>query len=335
LTPAERAFELTGGFRASQMVAAAAELRIPDLLAGGPKTADQLATATEIDRGRLGRFLRGLVVLGMLSQDESGAYSNTEVGQLFRTDTLGSRRPMAMMMLPHDYLSWGHFMDVLRSGATGQQLAHGVSLWDSVARDPDFAVRFNQAMASNSELVTEFVAGSGDFARASLIIDVGGGKGALVGGVLARHDHLRGVVCDLPAGLLDARAYLQELGVADRCAVVEADFFREIPSGGDVYLLKDILHDWDDEHAAAILAVCRGAMRRGAKLTVVERVMPETVSADPKYLGPVMTDLHMMVLLGGRERTLSDYRSLFEEAGFSFDRHVPGVPFSLVEAVAS
>jgi orsellinic acid C2-O-methyltransferase len=334
VTPADRAFELISGFRASQLVHAAAELKISDLLAHGPLTADELSSATQIHRGRLHRFLRGLVVLGVLKESEDGRFANTEVGELFREGVQGSRRPSAMMMIPHDYLSWAHFMDTLRSGETGQQLAYGETLWDSMAHDPDFAVRFNQAMVANSELAVELVSSLGEFADAALVVDVGGGKGGLVGGILARHHHLRGIVCDLPAGLAEAQAYLAGIGVADRCAISECDFFRSVPPGGDLYLLKDILHDWDDDHAAIILSVCRQAMHPGARLMVVERVLPSRVSDDPKHMQPVMTDLHMMVLLGGRERTLEDYRALFVGAGFSFTRHVGGQPFSIVEAVA-
>jgi hypothetical protein len=334
LTPADRAFQLVSGFRASQLVLAAAELRIPDLLSERPMTAQQLSDATGIDRGRLQRLLRGLVVNGVLVEDD-GRYSNTDVGDLFREGVPGSRRPSALMMVTHDYRSWAHFMETLRSGATGQQLAFGETLWESIAGDPEFAARFNEAMATNSEMVVELVSDSGEFANGSLIVDVGGGKGGLVGGILARHRHLRGIVCDLKVGLEDAPEYLSGLGVADRCLLSECDFFQSVPSGGDVYVLKDILHDWDDDHAAAILGVCRRAMKQGARLLVVERVLPTRVSDDPRNFAPVMTDLHMMVLLGGRERTLDDYLSLFEAAGFSFKRHVPGVPFSLVEAVAS
>src|SRR4029077_16347256 len=127
--------------------------------------------------------------------------------------------------------------------------------WQTLARDPDFAARFNQAMASNSEEFAKFVGTSGDFDSAQLIVDVGGGTGALAAGILRAHSHLRGIVCDLPAGLTETPRYMAAQGVADRCSVVEADFFKSLPSGGDVYLLKQIIHDWDDENAAKILSV--------------------------------------------------------------------------------
>lgn len=332
MTPADRAFMLVSGFRISQLVHAAAELKIPDLLATGPMTSEQLSAATGIDRGRLHRLLRGLVVVDVLSEAEDGTFTNTEVGETLREG--GSRRPMAMMTIPHDYWSWGHFMETLRTGVTGQKLAHDETLWDSIEGDPDFAVRFNQAMASNSEAVVDLVSREGDFANARLIVDVGGGKGALVAGIVARHGHLRGIVCDLPAGLAEAPDYMASLGVQDRCAIAESDFFKAVPEGGDVYLLKDILHDWPDNDAVTILEVCRRAMQPGARLLVVERTLPARVGDDPMDHNRILTDLHMMVLLGGKERTLEDFGELFDKTGFRLTRFVPGQPFGIVEAVA-
>jgi orsellinic acid C2-O-methyltransferase len=332
VTPSDRAFQLVSGFRASQLVHAAAELKIPDLLTSGPKSSEQLSAATGIDRGRLHRMLRGLVALDVLAEAEDGTFANTELGEAFREG--GSRRPMAMVMIPHYYASWGHFMETLRTGVTGEQLAHGGTLWDSVERDRDFAVRFNEAMASNSEAVVEFVSREGDYANAQLLVDVGGGKGALVAGIVAKHAHLRGIVCDLPAGLAEAPAYMATLGVEDRCSAAESDFFKAVPEGGDVYLLKDILHDWPDDDAVAILEVCRRSMQAGARLQIVERTLPARVGDDPMDHNRILSDLHMMVLLGGRERTLDDLRDLFEKTGFSLTRYVPGQPFGIVEAVA-
>jgi hypothetical protein len=334
MKPAERGFQLVSGFRAAQLVYAACELKIPDLLAGGPMTSEQLSAATGIDANRLYRLLRGLVAQGVLSEGDDRTFSNTEVGEVFREDTPGSRRAMAMMMIPHDYQSWGHFMETLRTGVTGQELAHHGTLWDSVARDPLFGARFNQAMVSNSENALDLVAEHGDFASVALVVDVGGGKGGLVGGVLARHPGLRGIDCDLPAGFAEAPDYLASLGVGDRCEIVECDFFKAVPGGGDVYLLKDILHDWPDDKAAQILAVCRRAMKAGGRLMIVERSLPERVGDDPANHNRVMTDLHMMVLLGGRERTVEDFSELFDATGFRFTRAVPGSPHGIIEAVA-
>lgn len=335
MTPADRAFDLVSGFRHSQLVHAAVELKIPDLLAGGPKTSEQVSKATGIDPGRLHRLLRGLAAIGVLTEREDGTFANTDVGELFR-DVPGTRRPTAMMMLNHDYWSWGHFLQTLQTGVTGQKLAHGGTLWDSIASDPDFASRFNRAMVLNSEGAAESISQSGDFEHASVVVDVGGGKGGLIGGILVRHPHLRGIVCDVSAGLGETRAYLSSLGVLERCEIAECDFFQSVPAGGDVYVLKDILHDWDDEHAAAILTVCRAAMAPGTRLMLVERSLPERVGDDPSDVNRVITDLHMMVLLGGKERAISDFKILFAATKFELTRAVPffGQPFGIIEAAA-
>jgi hypothetical protein len=331
VTPADRALELVNGFRITQVVNAAAELRIPDLVAANPMTASELAAATGIDTGRLSRLLSGLVVIGVLELGDDGRYSNTAVGELFREGVPGSMRANIRMLVPESYRDWDHVMETLQTGVTGHSLAHGGTLWDSIARDPDFAHRFNAAMASNSERVAEFVASALDFGGARLVVDVGGGKGALAGGILRAHPHLTAVICDVGPGLAEAPGYLADLGVVDRCSFVECDFFASVPRGGDVYLLKDIVHDWDDEHAAAILSVCRRAMAIGARVMIVERGFPGRATPTPRDFSSVMIDLQMMVQLGSRERTIVEYRSLLEGAGLAFVGATPGELYVVVE----
>jgi hypothetical protein len=315
LKPIERAFELVNGFRAAQIVSSAVELKIPDLLAGGAMSAEQLSAATDIDTDRLRRLLRGLVALGVLQLSGDDRFSNTAVGEMFREGVPGSRRAQTRMLIPESYSDWNHLMETLRTGVPGHKLAHGGTLWETISRDPDFAARFNDAMAGNSEQVAEQV-GRLDFSAARLIVDVGGGEGALAGRILEAHPHLRGIVCDLAPGLAETRAYMERVGVADRCDIAECDFFESVPSGGDVYLLKDILHDWDDEHAQKILAVCRRAMSPGARIMIVERLVPSRVTTEPGHLNATMTDLQMMVQLGGRERTVEELQRMFERASF-------------------
>lgn len=333
--PGDRAYELANGFRASQLVRLAAQLRIPDLLADGPLSAEDLGGATGIDADRLHRVLRGLAGLGVLLETENGRFRNTEVGNLFREGVPGSRRALVLMWLPESYRAWDHLMETMRSGKTGHEIAHGASLWDSLARDADFAARFNQAMVSGSDGVAEFVAAGSDFSSASVIVDVGGGNGALAARVLQAHPHLRAIICDLPAGLAGTQEYLSRQRVSDRCTTVEANFFESVPMGGDVYLLKNIIHDWDDEHAVRILSACRRATGRGARILLVERLLPARVTDSPEHLNAVMTDLQMMVQLGGRERTLAEYRALLEHAGFEFRGSLPGPLYGVVEGVAS
>ena len=333
MTPGDRAYELANGFRATQVAYAAAELRIPDLVAEGRRTVEALSGATGLDRGRLRRLLRALAGLGVLEETEDGTYVNTEVGELFREGVAGSRRPLIRMLVPESYSNWAHFLKTLRTGETGQLMAHGATLWELIARDSDFAARFNDTMASNTRTYAEFVARSGDFTHAALVVDLGGGEGSLVSAVLREHTNLRGIVFDLPAGLTQTAAYLASQQVADRCKTVEGSFFQSVPTA-DVFLLKDILHDWDDERALAILAVCRRAMNPMARIMVVERGMPSRVTSTPAHLNAAFTDLQMMVQLGSQERTIDEFSALFDSAGLKLDRVIPGGVYQLVEAVA-
>lgn len=332
MTLGDRAYELVNGFRTSQIVHAAVELRIPDLLSDRPKSAGDLAHATGIEASRMRRLLRALAGLGVLVEAEDGRFANSELGNLFREGVPGSRRPLVRMLMPESYRNWDHFMETLRTGVTGQSLAHGGTLWDLIGRDPDFGARFNAAMAGNTEDMASFVGSAGDFSQASVAVDVGGGEGSLVTGILRAHPGLRGIVYDLPAGLAQTPAYLASHGVADRCEIVEGSFFQSVPPG-DVYLLKDILHDWDDDSATAILRVCRREMKTGARLMIVERVMPSRVSATPEHMNAAMTDLQMMVQLGGKERTLDEFGGLFAAADLSLDRFTPGGVYQLLEAI--
>ena len=311
---------------------AAVELDLPDLIADGQSTVEDLGGATEIDPSRLRRLLRGLVALGVLTETD-GRYSNTEVGQMFRRDVPGSRRAGVRMLIPESYRSWSRFLETLRTGVPGQLLEHGETMWDRIAREPEFAVRFNEAMAINSQAVVDFVAETGDFAGASVVADIGGGTGALVAGVLLEHPELKGIVFDIPGGLGETAAYLAERRLADRCQIIEGSFLESVPSA-DVYLLKDILHDWDDDHATQILTVCRRGINPGGRLMIVERVAPSHVRDDPIHFASAVTDLHMMVQLGGRERTLEDFDVLFKATGFEATRFTPGEIFHLLEAKA-
>lgn len=313
------------------MVYAAVELDLPDLIGGGQATVEELSASTEVEPSRLRRLLRGLVALGVLT--ETGErYSNTEVGAAFRREP-GSVRTGARMLIPESYRSWSRFLETLRTGVPGQLLEHGETMWERLAHEPNFAEVFNERMALNSEAVVAFVAKQGDFADASLVADIGGGTGALVAGVLLAHPELKGIVFDIPGGLGETAAYLAEKRLSDRCQILEGSFLESVPPA-DVYLLKDILHDWDDEHASKILRVCRGAINPDGRLMIVERVAPAHITDDPKDFASALTDLHMMVQLGGRERTLEDFDALFRATGFEKSRFTPGEVFHLLEAKA-
>ena len=332
ISPDDRAFQLLNGFRASQVVHAAAELHLPDLIAAGRTSIAELSAATEVDESRMRRLVRALVALGVLTES-GGGLANTVVGELFRDGVPGSRRALSRMLVPEGYRDWDHFMETLRTGITGESQAFGGTLWQHIAADQDFAARFNVAMAANSEAVARFVAQSGDFSGVTVVADIGGGTGALLAAVLSAHSSLRGIVFDVPAGLAATYDYMAARGLLDRCSIVEGDFFESAPAA-DLYLLKDILHDWDDDHATQILRVCRKAMPTLGRVMIVERVLPSRVTEDPVHVVSTMTDLHMMVMLGGQERTLEEFGELFAKTGLALQRFTPGDVFHLVEAKA-
>lgn len=325
------ASELITGFRASQLVRAAVALRIPDLIATESRSVEHLANETGVAAGRLRRALRGLASLGVLEESADGTFTNTEVGALFREQGAGLAR-MTLMILD-GYRAFEYCLESLLTGRTGQLIAFGEDHWQTLARDPEQADRFNRAMVAQTEQAGGFVSANLDLKHASVIVDVGGGTGALAAGLLDVYPDIRGIVCDLPAGLVGTNKYLAARGVGDRCAVVEADFFEQVPSGGDVYLLKQVIHDWDDEHSGRILANCRKAMAPGARIVLIERLLPTRMADDPEHRSIALLDLEMMVRLGGRERTLDEYRDLLERAGFRFLGTVPGDRFNLIEAL--
>lgn len=332
-SPAERAYLLVNGFRAAQAIRAAVGLRIFDHVAAGTATTAELARETGVDQGRMLRFLRALVSLGTLEESPERGYSNTAVGEQFVEEGRGLARAQALMLLPDSYASWGHFEETMRTGRTGQSLAYGEDRWQSLDRDAASAHAFNQVMVVQSERVAAMLAAEIDFAGVRVVVDVGGGNGALTAGVLLAHRHVQGIVCDLAAGLSGAAAYLDGRGLAGRYRLVEADFFKSVPPG-DLYLLKNIIHDWDDERAAAILETCRRSIDAGGRIVLVERPLPARAGTGANDLSLAMLDLQIMVELGGRERTLDEYRDLLAGAGFTFLRVVAGEVFSLIEAEA-
>lgn len=291
-------------------------LRVPELLASSTKTARELAAEAGLEASRLRRLLRGLAVIGVVSEGEDGRFELTGIGRLFIADAPGSLRAVVTGRLPDLYRVWGHLTESVRTGRTGFEIEFGKTVWERVAESPDAGAHFNAAMVRMTEAVVPLVDDAFDFGRASTVVDVGGGSGALVGGLLARHPHLQGTVCDLQAGLVQASAYLAAAGVGDRCRLVTADFFESVEPGSDVYLLKSVLHDWYEEDATRILRTCRVAARDGSALLVIERDLPTVARTTTAARDAVLGDLQMLVGPGGEERTEDQYRLLLSAAGF-------------------
>jgi len=252
---------LIGGYRISQAVYVATRLGIPDLLADGPRDIDELAHATGSHTPTLRRVLLALAGVGVLDKVGPRGFALTEVGFGMRTGVQGSVRSSVLFLLNElHWRPWGHLLHSVRTGETAFDHVHGASLFDYLARHPEEASLFNSVMAGNSPAHAQLVATSYDFSGMNQVVDVAGGRGRLLTTILERNPHLRGILFDLPHVIKDARHLINDAGVADRCAFVGGNFFEAVPKGGDAYILRNIVHDWGDDQAVAILTSCRRAM---------------------------------------------------------------------------
>ena len=320
--PIDQARRLVFGYRAFQLVVAACELKIPDLLAAGPRTAEELAEVTRTHAPSLRAMLRGLAAWNVLVDQGDGTFAATQVSDCFRSDVPGLRN-LALMLDEDGYAAWSNALHTVRTGGSAFVDMFGMRTWEKLAQDPVATARFNAAMAENSRRSASAFVAAYDLAGVHSVVDVGGGSGALLAAVLGAAPGTRGVLFDLPQGLVSARATLEEAGVLPRVTLVEGSFFESVPTGGDLYLLKWIIHDWSDDEALVILANCRQSMSSTARLVVLERSLPQHVDDSPASLDATMADLHMRVVLGGQERTSDEYRDLLTRAGLRLTRVVP------------
>lgn len=335
MTPLTEAQRLVNGFRAYQLVVAACRLKIPDLVAAGPKTAEELAASTESHGASLRRMLRGLTAWRFLEELPDGRFAATPLSDSFRSDKPGLRN-LAIMLSEGGYQAWGELMYTLRTGQPAFDHLYGKGAFEKLAEDPEASSHFNAAMAEISTRIGGAFVSAYDIGGVRTVVDVGGGNGGLLVAVLQAHPQMRGILFDLAQGLAGARERLVAAGVADRATLQEGSFFEAVPSGADLYLLKFIIHDWDDEKSHAILQTCRRAMNATSRLVILERLLPERIDSADEALVTLMGDIHMMVMLGGKERTANEYRDLVTRAGLRMTRLVPTESeFVAVEAVVA
>lgn len=326
---------LVNGFRAFQMVAAACRLRLPDLLAAGPKTADELAAHTGTHSSSLHRMLRALSAWGVFAETPDGRFAPTALSDQFRSDKPGFRND-AIMLSEDVYRAWGDLLFTVRTGTPAFEHVFGKRRFEKLAEDPEAAAKFNAAMVERSSRVAAAFIAAYEFGGARIVVDVGGGNGGLLVPVLQAQPGIRGILFDLAQGLAGAHERMVAAGVADRVTLQEGSFFEAVPSGGDIYVLKNIVHDWDDERSLVILRRCRQAMNATAKVVLLERVMPARVVNADDALSALMADLQMMVVLGGRERSTDEYRDLLDQAGLRVTRVVPtDSGYAAIEAVVT
>lgn len=312
-SPNAALLRLINGYQVTQAIHTAAALGIPDLLAHDARTSDELADATESDPGALYRLLRALASVGVLEERDGRRFALTPLGEQLRSDVPGSLHGWAAFVgRPYYWQAWAALRDSVRTGENAFRHLHGQDIWSYRAERPEESAIFDGAMrartgASNAALVEAL-----DFSRFGTLVDVGGGNGTLLAHVLATQPSLRGVLFDQPHVVAGAGPVLEAAGVADRCRIEGGSFFEAVPTGGDAYLLKWIVHDWEDAEALAILRVVRAAMSDGVRLFVVER----NLGAPNQDAPSKFSDLNMLVGPGGRERTQDEYAVLFQSAGF-------------------
>lgn len=311
-----------------QAVFVAARLGIADLLGSGAKTAEELSEATRAHPAALRRLLRALTGIGVVT-DDGERFALTPLGESLRSGPHSVAEAALFFGKPSVWSAWGALADAVVDGRAAFRHAHGTGIFDYLSEHPDEMVSFQALMSRLSQLQVPAILAAYDFSAARTVVDVGGGHGALLAALLARHPSARGVLFDLPNVAARSGAVLAP--VAPRCEAVPGDFFHTVPAGADTYLLKLVLHDWDDTRATLILKNIRDGITPDGRLVILETVMP----TGNEYHYAKYLDMNMLVLSdGGRERTEREYRQLLDQAGFTLVRVVPTEsPLSIVEAI--
>jgi len=320
------------GFWLSRSVYAAAKLGLADLLHDGALTAEELASATGTHAPSLYRLLRALAGAGVFEEDERRRFSLTALGATLSTDAPGSLRFIMIEELGENhYPAWEKLLYSLKTGAIAFHHVFGKSKWQYMTEHDDEARIFDQAMAGFGMAAAAALVEAYDFSGCRKVVDVGGGNGSLLAAILKANPQVRGVLFDLPHVVEAARTHLESEGVISRSEVVGGDFFQSAPPA-DMYVLRWIIHDWDDERSVAILKHCRNAMAGSGKLLLVESVLkPGRETTFTKFL-----DLNMLVMTGGRERTEAEYANLLMAGGLQLTRIIPtDTAMSVIEAVGA
>lgn len=324
--------ELSLSFWYTQAIYVAAKLGVADHLKDGPRSVDELATATGTHAPSLYRLMRALASIGVFAEDKGRRFALTPMAQSLRTDAPNSIRAVAIMT-GEDWWwkAWGQIKYGVQTGRSSFQYVHGMRFFEYMQKNPEAGAIFDAAMTSYAGQTAAQIAAAYRFSEAGVVVDVGGGHGALIATILAHCPDVRGVIFDLPATVEAAKSSLESQRLSSRCQVVGGDFFEAIPRGGNIYILQHVVHDWDDENATKILKNCHDAMPPHAKLLLVEMVIPR---GNRPFMGKFLDLGVLMMESGARERTEKEYRDLLSAAGFDLRRTIPlPSPDSILEAV--
>jgi SAM-dependent methyltransferase len=326
LPPPLMLYQIGIGHYFSRALALAATLRIADLLKDGPRPFDQLAAATATHAPALARVLRLLVSVGAFAEPEDGKFALTPLSEFLRSDIPGSMRAAVLLFAGVPIQdSWKELEYCVQTGQPAfRRSSPDADAFSAFTENPEYAAIFDEAMAAFTAQTAIAVAAAYDFSRFNTVVDVGGGNGALLIGLLSATSTLHGIVFDRPPVAERARTQIAAAGLAERCTAVGGDFFTDaLPGSADAYLAKHVIHDWDDRHAIAILENCRRAMRPDGKLLLIEGVYPARIDQSLDSRGATANDVNMLVCTGGRQRTEEEFRDLYHAAGFELTTLVP------------
>ncbi|HEU4429555.1 MAG TPA: methyltransferase [Myxococcota bacterium] len=323
LPPAAVLYQMAIGHYVSRALHLAAKLKLADTIAAGARSAEELASASGADPSALRRVLRLLASAGVFTENEGGAFALTPLGSALRSDVPGSAWAMVMLFTGIGIQdAWKELEYCVRTGQPAFRKRSPTG--DAFSQfDAEQAAIFDRAMATFAPQSAAAIAAAYDFSQFASLMDVGGGNGALMIGILRANPKLRGIVFDRPEVEAGARKNLEEAGLAARCDFVAGDFFRSIPASADAILTKHVIHDWNDEQATAILRNCRKALPGGAKLLIAEGVYPARIDTSLPSRGAAANDVNMLVSTGGRQRSEQEFRALYEAGGFALTKIFP------------
>ena len=319
--------EILFGFMRTQALASAAKLGLADIVAGEPREVGEIAREVGADESSLYRLLRFLASQGVFEEVEPRRFAPTRLSRGLASSAPMTLRYIAIAMGAEQYDGWGDAAHSFVTGEAGFPLRYGESYFDYLAHHPEASTTFNRAMAAGTRARVDALVAL-DWSAHARVADIGGGSGTALASVLAAHPDLSGVLFDLPGVVAEAPAVLAEAGVSDRCEIVGGSFLTDPLPAADAILLSQILHDWNDEDSAAILRGCRRAIAADGRLLVLDGVVPS--GPEPSFLKHM--DLHMLVMLGGKERMEDEWRALLGAEGFEIVRISAAGPADLIEA---
>ena len=320
---------LINGFQITQAIHVASTLHIADHLKDGPRSSDELAALTKSHTGSLYLLLRALAAVGVFREDGNGTFALTPMGDCLRA---GSATPIGAWAeyvgSPYIWKTWGHLQHSIQTGENAFRNVNGKGIWDYRTEHPELGAVFDRSMTELSRGAAEAVISAYDFSAFRRVVDVGGGRGLMLAAILNAHPGMRGTLFDLPGVVAGARPVLEQYGVIDRCETVGGNFFEAVPEAGDAFIMRAVIHDWEDDEAIVILKTCRRSMRETAKLILIERIVaPPNESPATKF-----GDLNMLVLPGGRERTREEFLDLLARSSFELTGIAPAGNANVIEA---